>query len=202
MSNIKNVQEYAPAMQVGNWKRTSKKKYQIYVCMPPLGTKVYNFLEDVHYETSEKKPFVLSGTVGEQWVIDPAKLFKTYRLPNRQPLNLDFLKTKGHPYKVDWFKIETIVDTANPVYNWALFVPKNQKLAVPTSWGDVLTANRNGVPHGMGDYLVCADGGNMPNLNDMWIVNGEIFSSTYDMRAFPGKSTTVKGEIVVPKKLF
>ena len=170
--------------------------------MPPLGTKVYNFLEDVHYETSEKKPFVLSGTVGEQWVIDPAKLFKTYRLPNGQPLNLDFLKTKGHPYKVDWFKIETIVDTANPVYNWALFVPKNQKLAVPTSWGDVLTANRNGVPHGMGDYLVCADGGNMPNLNDMWIVNGEIFPSTYDMRAFPGKSTTVKGEIVVPKKLF
>ena len=107
MSNIKNVQEYAPAMQVGNWKRTSKKKYQIYVCMPPLGTKVYNFLEDVHYETSEKKPFVLSGTVGEQWVIDPAKLFKTYRLPNGQPLNLDFLKTKGHPYKVDWFKAQT-----------------------------------------------------------------------------------------------
>ena len=65
MSNIKNVQEYAPAMQVGNWKRTSKKKYQIYVCMPPLGTKVYNFLENAHYETSEKKPFVLSGTVGE-----------------------------------------------------------------------------------------------------------------------------------------
>ena len=42
----------------------------------------------------------------------------------------------------------------------------------------------------------------MPNLNDMWIVNGEIFPSTYDMRAFPGKSTTVKGEIFVPKKLF
>ena len=202
MSNIKNVQEYAPAMQVGNWKRTSKKKYQIYVCMPPLGTRVYNHLEDVYYTTSEKKPFVLSGTAGEQWVIDPAKLFKTYRLPNGQPLNFDFLKTKGQAYQVDWFKIETIVDTVNPVYNWALFVPKNQKLAVPTSWGDVLTANRSGVPHGMGDYLVCADGGNMPNLSDMWVVNGEIFPATYDMRAFRGKSTTVKGEIPIPKKLF
>ena len=71
MSNIKNVQEYAPIMQRENWKRTHKKKYQIFVCMPPLGTKVYNHLEDTHYVTSEKKPFVLSGTAGEQWVRDP-----------------------------------------------------------------------------------------------------------------------------------
>lgn len=120
MANIKNVQQYAPAMELTNWKRTQKKKYQIYVCMPSLGTKVYNQLENVHYTTSENKPFVLSGTVGEQWVIDPGKLFKTYQLPNGYPLNLDFLKTKGHPYKVNWFKIETIVDVANPVYNWAL----------------------------------------------------------------------------------
>lgn len=199
---MKMVNEFPQAMNVTNWKRTSKKKYQIYVCMPPLGTKVYNQLEDVHYETSEKKPFVLSGTAGEQWVIDPAKLFKTYQLPNGQPLNLDFLKTKGHPYKVNWFKIETIVDAANPVYNWALFVPKGTQLGVPTSWGDVLTANRSGVPHGLGDYLVCADGGNCPNLADMWVVNGEIFPATYDMRAFPGKSAALKGEAPIPKSLF
>ena len=107
-------------------------------------------------------------------------------MPTGEPLNLDYLKTKGHPYNVDWFKIETRSDT---VINWALFVPKNQKLAVPTSWGDVLTANRSGVPHGLGDYLLCSDGGNMPNLSDMWIVNGAIFPSTYDMRAFPNMSS-------------
>lgn len=199
MSNIKNVQEYAPIMQRENWKRTHKKKYQIFVCMPSLGTKVYNHLEDTHYVTSEKKPFVLSGTAGEQRVIDPAKLFKTYQLPTGEPLNLDYLKTKGHPYNVDWFKIETRSDT---IINWALFIPKNQKLAVPTSWGDVLTANRSGVPHGLGDYLLCSDGGNMPNLSDMWVVNGEIFPATYDMHAFPNKGASSAKESPVPKKLF
>jgi hypothetical protein len=68
-------------------------------------------------------------------------------------------------------------------------IPVNLVFQIPTSWGDVLTVNAPGIPHGRGDFIVCADAGGYPNLNDRWVVNGEVFPSTYDMRAFPGLST-------------
>lgn len=49
-----------------NWKRTCKKKYDIWMCMPGPGKNVTNFLEGSHYVTNENKPFVLS--VG-QWML-------------------------------------------------------------------------------------------------------------------------------------
>ena len=55
---------------------------------------------------------------------------------------------------------------------------------VATSWGDVLTANRQGIGHGIGDMILCADAGGTPNFNDMWVVNGLIFEATYNQSAF------------------
>lgn len=66
--------------------------------------------------------------------------------------------------------------------NFACFVPAGIKVSVNTAWGDVLHVNRDGVPHGDGDYLVCAVGKDgKPDLSDVWVVNGKIFPSTYDM---------------------
>ena len=46
----------------------------------------------------------------------------------------------------------------------------------------MLQANRAGVPHGEGDYLVCGAGEDgQPDLSDVWVVNGAIFPDTYDM---------------------
>ena len=66
--------------------------------------------------------------------------------------------------------------------NFACFIPAELQVEVQTAWGDVLQANRAGVPHGEGDYLVCGAGEDgQPDLSDVWVVNGAIFPDTYDM---------------------
>ena len=193
MPPVKSWKDYPTACDMTQWKKTCKKKYQIWVCMPKLGTKVYNKLEDSHYETNEKRPFVLSGTFGEQWIVDFDKLVKTYKFPDGTPITLDALKKKGHPYTIEWFKIETVDD---PTPQWAFHVEANLKLGVETSWGDRLIANRAGVPHGFGDYIVCTDVCGYPNMNDVWVVNGEVFPRTYNMTAFKGLA--IKGDVNPP----
>lgn len=177
-----------------NYKRTRKKKYEITACMPPEGTKVFNKLEQSHYVTSNDKQFVLIGTVGEQWVIDVNKLCSTYTLANGTPLNKSILSSMVKPMAhngmrvpvIGKFKVATIPGGPSV---WAMRVPLNYCFQIPTSWGDMLTVNAPGVPHGKGDYLVCADGGGVPNLGDRWVVNGAIFPDTYDMRAFAAGNT-------------
>ncbi len=86
--------------------------------------------------------------------------------------------------QMDWQKMKTRAD-ANT--NWAMLIPKEvENFPVQTSWGDTLLANRPGIEHGLGDFLVCADNGyGQPNLNDVWVVNGAVFPTTYDLHAFP-----------------
>lgn len=102
-----------------NWKRTCKKKYDIWMRMPGPGKNVTNFLEGSHYVTNENKPFVLSGTVGECWTVDAKKLFKTYRLFGGQPLTVDYLKGRMVNGKLDWIHLETVADGQ---VNWAFFL--------------------------------------------------------------------------------
>lgn len=167
------------------WKRTNKKNYSVYVCMPKIGTHVFNRLEGSKYVTDNNKRFVLSGTVGEQWVIDAGKLAKTYSFADGTPITPDTLKRKMHGGIIDWTLLKTL--QSGGCLNWAFYLPANIiNLPVQTSWGDTLLANRPEVSHGIGDFLVCRDAGGRPNLSDMWVVNGEVFPNTYDMRAFPG----------------
>ena len=173
-----------------NWKRTSKKLYNVYMCRPELGTEVHNRLEHCDYTTNEKKQFVLSGTVGEQWIIDGNKLASTYEFEDGTPINPQTLGakiTKGTNGQIDWIKLKTRQSTGQ--FNYAFHLPINEirDFPVKTSWGETLYANKGNEGHGTGDFLVCAtnpDGS--PNLNDMWVVNGNVFATTYDMRPFPG----------------
>lgn len=184
-----------------NWKKTCKKKYDIWMCMPGPGKSVTNFLEGSHYVTNENKPFVLSGTAGECWTVDMKKLFKTYALFGGQPLSVEYLKSKLIHGKLDWVHLETLADGA---INWAFYLDPRKygkqaviNFPVQTSWGETLLANRPEVKHGIGDFLVCADNNMSPNLQDVWVVNGAIFPKTYDMRAFPGmgSSCTKQGTV-------
>lgn len=171
-----------------NWKKTCNKRYKVHVCMPAYGTHVSNFLEGQFYTTDQNKPFVIRGTVGEYWIIDAQRLIKSYTLQNGRPLTWKYLQQKIIRGKMDWICIETL--TTEDI-NWAFYLDPRKygkqtviNFPVQTSWGDVLLANRPEVGHGIGDFLVCTDKNMSPNLKDVWIVNGEIFPKTYDIRTF------------------
>ena len=74
--------------------RCAKKIYEIRVKRPAIGTEVYNYLEDCHYTTSEKKPYVLIGTADEEWTIDEVKLLKTYTAVDGTELDLSSVREK------------------------------------------------------------------------------------------------------------
>ena len=161
---------------------TGKTEYVISGRMVSQETRIHNELEDVDYTVADDdESVILTGTVGEQWVTKVSKVISTYTKPDGTPLTAeDFTASKDTGVELK--------TKAQPDTNYACYVPAGVAVQVDTAWGDVLYANRTGVPHGAGDYLVCAlteDG--QPNLEDVWIVNGAIFGSTYD---------TVNGPVV------
>jgi hypothetical protein len=187
-----------------NWKKTHKKGYKVWICRPAIGTKCTNVLEGANYVTDQNKQFIISGTVGETWVIDIEKLAKTYTFDTGAPITPDALKSKMNKAgEIDWVKLAT--KQTGMATNYAFHLPLSVKnFPVQTSLGDTLLANRDGIKHGKGDFLVCADAGGFPNLNDVLVVNGEVFPSTYDLHAFPNMFDAVKsvGDPVRPTKSF
>lgn len=153
----------------------SKRSYEVEVRRAVEPTHVYNRLEDVHYDVlpEETERIIITGTAGEEWVTKISKVLSTYT-------NLDGSELTADQIPADGTKLR--VKTIPGSDNYALFVPKNVQVIVQTAWGDVLTANRDGVPHLDGDYLMCAGKDGKPNLEDVWVVNGEIFEKTYELR--------------------
>lgn len=185
-----------------NWKPTRKKVYSVWACVPKQGTKVHNFLEGSNYITSLERPMVLCGTVGEMWVIDLNKFARTYVMPDGHAITKEALQSMVRRIDgmecIEWFKVKTM--SMNQPINFAIHVPLSIKnLPVNTSWGDVLYANRNGVRHGKGDFLVCASQNGMPCLYDMWVVNGEVFPTTYSLNSFPNMFIGASRNADLPK---
>lgn len=231
-----------------NYKRCQKKKYNVWVCMPPLGTCVINKLEQAQvvkavngrtyftahqmanlcsgrqdsydflaknaYIVDGDKRFVLSGTQGELWTIDANKLAKTYVFAGNmnkpdEDINYESIKARYANKRLrgasvmKWQLLET---RGVKGYNFACQVPANEVFTLNTSWGSILTGNDPSIPHGKGDFVVCAanpDG--TPNLNDRWIVNGLIFGDTYDNRGWSDKvvsSGEAKKFVEKPAELF
>lgn len=146
-----------------------KKSYAMKAEVVAIGTEIYNFLEDCHYTTNESKCVKLIGTVGEEWPVTLEKLAKTYTLANGTHITQENI-----PAGV--FDIVTIVDDSAET----IFAEQTiEQTKVSTSWGEVLTANREGVPHGDGDFIVFANKDGKPNPDDSWVVNGMVFNNTY-----------------------
>ena len=135
------------------------------------------------YAVTDATPFVLCGTVGEMWTIKADKLANTYNfLQGGQPLaiNQQTLNQRLNGKYLDWTLIRTSPQ-ATAGQNMACFVPSSQKGQILTSWGSVLNYNGVDVKHGKGDFIVCGKLPNgQPNLGDRWVVNGEIFATTYN----------------------
>lgn len=146
-----------------------KKSYAMKAEVVAIGTEIYNFLEDCHYTTNEAKCVKLIGTIGEEWPVTLEKLAKTYTLADGTPITQENI-----PAGV--FDIVTIVDDSAET----IFAEQTiEQTKVSTSWGEVLTANREGVPHGDGDFIVFANKDGKPNPDDSWVVNGMVFNNTY-----------------------
>ena len=131
-------------------------------------------MEDAHYTAQPNgEDVILKGTQGEEWVTKLSKAAKTYTKPDGTEITLD-----------DFAALDTYIElkTIPTAGYFAYFIPAPYKVSVSTAWGDVLHANRDGVPHGDGDYLVCAAGEDgKPDLSDVWVVNGAVFPQTYDL---------------------
>ena len=142
-------------------------------------TSFHNDLENVDYTaTDDGVSVVLKGTVGEQWIAKLDKVLKTYTKADGSALTAeDFTGSK-----------DTFIDLktkAEPDTNFACFVPADVRLTVNTAWGDVLHVNDPSSEHGYGDYLVCPNKDGKPDFSDVWVVNGAVFGSTYDVSRGP-----------------
>lgn len=181
-------------MQVANvdmigrkFSATRKKKYTIHWRFGQVGEKVYNRLEDAYYIVDENRCIILKGTAGEEWVVDTAKLLNTYNTGyDADHLGSLYVKhVAGRIVDKTWKAAK--VKPEGFIY-YALRIPEKHKIAIATSWGDILKVNRPGIEHNGGDFVICAA---MPNgdinYGDMWVVNGCVFEGTYDMRPFGKK---------------
>ena len=130
---------------------------------------------------------VLYGTVGEMWTVKIPKLEKSYEIERNgksYPLSLAVIEKlcekKSGQNLMPWTKIK-----AKAVgVNMACFVPVSQKDQQIMMYGGSTPGLINDSKiksHGKGDFVLCYQGADgKPDLNDVWVVNGLIFATTYN----------------------
>lgn len=173
------------------WRKTKKKQYSIHARYS-VGEVVFNKLEGARYTTDRNQCIILRGTAGEEWVIALDSFRKKYVTKSGSPISDQILRNMMvmGPSK-RWLEVVPAGGVGKNFTNYALFldIRKYRNVGIATSWGTVLYANRDGVAHGKGDFLVCGMNPNgSPNFGDMWVVNGEIFLGTYSTVGFGGDS--------------
>ena len=179
--------------QKENWKQTRRKTaYTIYMCIPPVGTKIVNKLDGKEYITG-RNDVVLSGTREEMWVERITVITRDYTFADKAlitPQKLESLKRIGY---LPWTRIMPKASKLGS--DFAFHVPSKYKnITLPNG----MVVNKNGVSHGVGDFLLAENNHNVANLEKMWLVNGEVFVDTYDMRAFSGLVIDAKQVVDAP----
>lgn len=95
---------------------------------------VKNYLENAIY------PICTPETVGELWGVPLKKVLTQYT------------KADGSFLSPNDFKPNQVITLQSKPSNvcYVAFIPKSHQVTIQTAWGDVLIANRQGVPHGDG----------------------------------------------------
>lgn len=186
---VLNGKTYFTVTELNNLKQSNPSMYQS-LCQLAQAVKVY--------VVNEKTPFVLAGTLGELWTVSLNTLAKKYvSLKSGSPTAINPSDPDINSGVFDWIRVRTIPDNSSA---FACFVPNTVTGQVATSWGTVLNINAVGVNHGKGDFVIASNVGNSPNLNDIYVINGNIFAKTYnnqgwtdylDSRVLNSKSITV-----------
>ena len=170
-----------------NYKKCSKKSYEVYACIPEKGTCIINRLHDTdlykryrkEYMTAEQakkyqglpladgNQVCIYGVAGEFSLVPLQVVLNNYVLENGMSVSVDELKKR-------WVKLKA---KSNFREFFACFVPKIQieHLGRMTVNGD-----GNFINHGKGDFIVCDSINGKPNMNTRRVVNGLIFSNTYN----------------------
>ena len=166
------------------YKLCRKKHYNIKCCIPPKDIEIYNHLEDAHYITNDTEKVIMKGLMNEIWLIDLPTLMRSYRFIDGTPINLETLNERGkiidNDLIMNWQEVSSIKSNS---LKFAQRIPKIYKLKIRTKYGTLLNVNsENSVSnHFFGDFILCStnpDG--TPNLNDKWVVDGNIFDKTYE----------------------
>lgn len=132
---------------------------------------------------TDANPFVVCGTKGELWVLSANELASNYTFTNNGdhlPINQQTLSKRMKNGYLNWTAI-SIAKRITLCKYMACFVPVAQKLQIMTARGTVQNVNDKGLSHGKGDFIVCPKLVNgKPDLNNRWVVNGEVFAQTYN----------------------
>ena len=170
-----------------NYKKCSTKSYEVYACIPEKGTCIINRLHNTdlykryrkEYMTAEQakkyqglpladgNQVCIYGVAGEFSLVPLQVVLNNYVLENGMSVSVDELKKR-------WVKLKA---KSNFREFFACFVPKIQieHLGRMTVNGD-----GNFINHGKGDFIVCDSVNGKPNMNTRRVVNGLIFSNTYN----------------------
>lgn len=170
-----------------NYKKCSKKSYEVYACIPEAGTCIINRLHNTDLYKRYKKDYMTAeqakkyqglpladgnqvciyGVAGEFSLVPLQVVLNNYVLENGMSVSVDELKKR-------WVKLKA---KSNFREFFACFVPKIQieHLGRMTVNGD-----GNFINHGKGDFIVCDSINGKPNMNTRRVVNGLIFANTYN----------------------
>ena len=137
-------------------------------------TSFNNELEVTDYNVNnDGVTVILKGAVGEMWASKLPNVISTYTRPDGSALS-----EKDFAVKDEY--IDILARPETDAY-YAMYVPLSISVSVETARGDILHSNLPNAPHGHGDYILCrADENGEPDLSDIWILNGVVFSKYYD----------------------
>ena len=178
-----------------NYKKARKKAYTCYVSMPKRGSLWKNTISGREILINQSTNVLISGTRGEYTPANVAMLQRDYVCSDGKAITLELLKSKFKAGCVDWFQAQ--YKPQEGVYQWACFIPQKYTISIPTALGQT-EVNKKGLKHGLGDFIVCPDIGDRPNLQALTVVNGLIFADTYNNQGWVDCVETTDG-IETPK---
>ena len=156
------------------WFLTGKRAYTVQAMMVSKETSFNNELEVTDYTVNnDGVTVILKGAVGEMWASKLPNVISTYTRPDGSALS-----EKDFAVKDEY--IDILARPETDAY-YAMYVPLSISVSVETARGDILHSNLPNAPHGHGDYILCrADENGEPDLSDIWILNGVVFSKYYE----------------------
>ena len=156
------------------WFLTGKRAYTVQAMMVSKEVSFHNELEVADYSVDDDGiTVILKGAVGEMWASKLPNVISTYTRPDGSALSEKDFAVKN-------VYIDILARPEKDAY-YAMYVPLSISVSVETAWGDILHSNLPNAPHGHGDYILCrADENGEPDLSDIWILNGVVFSKYYE----------------------